>query len=410
MAPWTQHLRWIDLQHARMVDLVTTWAEINSCSHHLAGLDRCAKVISRAFAALGGEMRWIDLPPREVVDCSGRLIRQGLGRAIHITKRATAPRTALLAIHYDTVYGAEHPFQHCARIDDHTLRGPGVADAKGGLAVMLVALEALERSDLGEHLGWEVLITPDEEVGSPGSTPLFTEAAGRNQIGMVFEPALPDGSLVGARKGSGNFAAVVTGRAAHAGRDPEKGRNAIHALAQFIVELKQIATRVPGATVNVGMVEGGGPVNVVPDLAIARFNLRINSSDQQKQVEEQLRRIGEAINSADGIHLQVYGSITAPPKPLDGPTVRLFEHVAACGSELGLSLEWRPGGGVCDGNRLAAAGLPTVDTLGPRGGNLHSAEEYLLLDSLTERAKLSALLLFKHAGGELDAPLREPRP
>ena len=138
-------------------------------------------------------------------------------------------------------------------------------------------------------------------------------------------------------------------------------------------------------------------MNVVPDLAIARFNLRVENAAQQKSAEEHLRRLTAEICARDGIELQLHGGFTAPPKPLDGPTLRLFEQVAACGRELGLSLSWRPGGGVCDGNRLAAAGLPTVDTLGPRGGNLHSDREYLLLDSLVERAQLTALLLMELA-------------
>ena len=397
----TSHLDWIATQHARMVNLVTTWSGINTGSHHLQGLERFATALAAEFGPLGGTMEMIDLPEHEIVDGNGRIAYKKLGRAIRITKRPSAPRQVLLAIHYDTVFAADHPFQNPTRLDSNTLRGPGVADAKGGLAVLLTALEAFERSDLASKLGWEILLTPDEELGSPGSSELFTQAAMRNDIGLVFEPALPDGSLVSSRKGSGNFTAIVTGRAAHAGRNPELGRNAILALADFIVGVHAIPALFPGVTVNVGHIEGGGPVNIVPDLAIARFNIRVDSLDQQHLAETRLQHIITEINSQEGITLKRHGCFTAPPKLLDLATLQLFEQFRQCGRELNLALDWRPAGGVCDGNRLAAAGLPTIDTLGPRGGNLHSDTEYLLLDSLTERAKLTALFLFTYAAGEM---------
>jgi glutamate carboxypeptidase len=401
MTRFDSPLRWIDAQQSRLRELVVAWSEINSGTHHVAGLERMAGALREEFGRLGGTLRMIDLPPAERVDSAGRVTAQPLGRAIHIVKRPDARVRALLAIHYDTVYTAEHPFQKTTQVDAKTLRGPGAADAKGGLVVLLAAVAALERSDLAARLGWEILLNPDEEIGSPGSSAQFAEAGRRNQVGLVFEPALPDGSLVGARKGSGGFTAVVTGRSAHAGRDPQQGRNAIHALAEYIVALNQSVAAVPGVTVNVGRVEGGGPVNIVPDLAIARFNVRVETSEAQERVEGHLRRLGDEINRRDGLSLRLHGGFTAPPKPFTGATLRLSEHVEACGRDLGLDLRWRPSGGVCDGNRLAAAGLPTIDTLGPVGGNLHSDGEYLLVDTLAERAKLAALLLMKLAAGEV---------
>jgi glutamate carboxypeptidase len=398
MRRFEKPLRWIDSQAEELRDRVASWAGINSGSHHLAGLERMAAVLAEACRPPGGELRLIDLPEMEMVDDRGRVGRQAPGRAIHVVKRPGAAKRVLLGIHYDTVYGVEHPFQGVAQIDARTLRGPGVADAKGGIAVMLAAVEALERSEFSEGLGWEIVLNPDEEIGSPGSAALFGEAARRCQVGLLFEPCWPDGALVGARKGSGNFVVVVMGKSAHAGRDPQAGRNAIHALAEFIVGLKAIGG--DGVTINVGRVEGGGPVNIVPDLAVGRFNVRVESVEQQRSVEQRLRRIGEEIGR-DGIGVRVHGGFSAPPKPMDGATLGLLEQIAGCGREMGLDLRWRSSGGVCDGNRLAAAGLPTVDTLGPRGGNLHSAEEYLVVESLVERAKLAALVLMKLAAGEI---------
>jgi len=268
------------------------------------------------------------------------------------------------------------------------------------LVVMLTALAALERSDLTNQIGWEMLINPDEEIGSPGSAPLFAQAARRNHLGLVFEPALPDGNLVSSRKGSWSAALVVRGKSAHVGRDITAGRNAIHALAAAITAIANLQDLPRGIIVNVGKIEGGGPTNVVPDLAICRFNVRTDAIADYQMVADRLQQIVENL-TADGISAELHWTSACPPKPMDDATARLFDAVADCGKDLGLNLSCRPTGGVCDGNRLAAAGLPTIDTMGVRGGDLHSSSEYVLLDSLVERASLSAMLLLKIAGGEI---------
>jgi glutamate carboxypeptidase len=226
------------------------------------------------------------------------------------------------------------------------------------------------------------------------------EAARRNDVGLVFEPALADGSLVGARKGSGTFTIVARGREAHAGRDFHIGRSAILALAEFISKLDASQHDLPGVTINCGRIDGGGAVNVVPALAIGRFNVRVTNPHDQVDVESRITQLAQAIAaSREGISIQVHGGFHSPPKPLDPQSIKLFEAVQSCGKELGLNLSIHPGGGTCDGNRLAIAGLPVVDTLGPRGGHLHSDQEYIRIDSLTERAKLVTLLLDRLSQG-----------
>ena len=397
-------LDWIDAQQARVGRLVEAWARINSGSGNVAGLERCMAAVAHEFGSLGADERWIDLPPQRLPGPNGSLVERPLGRALHLRKRPDAARRVLLAIHADTVYGPDDPFQDVTRLDPNTLRGPGVVDAKGGLAVMLLALEALERSPVAGGIGWDVLINPDEELGSPGSGPVLASLAKECGLGLLFEPALPDGALVSSRKGSGNFTAVVTGRAAHAGRDPHLGRNAIHSMGELIVKLAAIGAASPGITVNVGRVEGGGAANVVPDRAECRFNVRVATAAEQRLVRDRLAELSRAFTARDGFGLAFHGEFTAPPKPSDDRMCDLEHMVSACGRDLGMQILWRATGGTCDGNRLAAAGLPNVDSLGPRGGNLHSPQEFLLLDSLAERAKLSALLLMKLAAGELPWP------
>jgi len=374
--------------------------EINSGTGNLAGLARMSAALQPALQRLGGDIRQIELPPRTTIDSQGQPRQSPLGNAVSVSKRPGAPHRVFLAIHMDTIYGPDSPFQTVTETSANRWCGPGVADAKGGLVVMLTALAALERSDLTNQIGWEMLINPDEEIGSPGSAPLFAQAARRNHLGLVFEPALPDGNLVSSRKGSWSAALVVRGKSAHVGRDITAGRNAIQALAAAITAIANLQDLPRGIIVNVGKIEGGGPTNVVPDLAICRFNVRTDAIADYQMVADRLQQIVENL-TADGISAELHWTSACPPKPMDDATARLFDAVADCGKDLGLNLSCRPTGGVCDGNRLAAAGLPTIDTMGVRGGDLHSSSEYVLLDSLVERASLSAMLLLKIAGGEI---------
>jgi glutamate carboxypeptidase len=381
-----------------------------------------AEALKEAFAPLGAACEEIALDPQEGIDSRGMPASLPLGKALRWRKRPDAPLRVFLGIHYDVVYGeagsaagentvapsGESGIEARARplvqVEGDILRASGACDAKGGIAILLEALETFEASPWADRLGWEVLLNPDEELGSPGSLPLLREAAAHNHLGLLYEPCLPDGNLVGARKGSGNFAAVMRGRASHAGRDPHLGRNAVHALAEFIVALDHLGRRHGGLTVNVGKIEGGGPLNRVPDLAIARFNLRVRDGEDQRVAESFLREQADAFSRREGFSLALHGRFTSPPKPLEGKGLALLEEVARCGSELGLDLKWHASGGVSDGNKLAAAGLPNVDTLGARGGGIHSPEEWLDMKSLEERAKLSALILMKLAAGEIAWP------
>lgn len=397
-------LDWIDTQRHRMRQSVIDLANVNSGTMNMPGLSAIAAMLTGMFATLEAPLEKIALPPLIEIDARGNTVTSPLGQALRLRKpmdqvKPGSPRV-FLCIHYDTVYAADHAFQHCTLLDDNTLRGPGVADAKGGIIILLTALRALERSPWRNKFSWEILLNPDEEIGTPGSAHLLREAATRHDIGLLFEPALESGGFAAPRKGSGNFSLIVRGKAAHAGRHFEKGRNAMHLIAQAIVELaslNDLKESHPGLTLNVGTIDGGGPANIVPDLAIARFNVRVTTPQQQAFVEEKLAQLIASLNKREGYTAQLHGSFSSPPKPLDAPTLAILEKLRECGREIGLDLTWQPTGGVCDGNKLAAAGLSNVDTLGPRGGSIHSENEFLLLDSLTERAKLTALLLVKIA-------------
>jgi glutamate carboxypeptidase len=378
-----------------MLAHVEAWAAINSGSRNLAGLDAMASVLAQAFAPLGGVVTRAPAAAVESIDTAGQRVAQPHGDNLHIVKRPDAPVRVLLTGHIDTVFGVDHPFQALRWIDADTLNGPGVADMKGGIAVMLAALGALEASEFAEQIGWEVVLNSDEEVSSPGSAALLAAAARRCHLGLTFEPALPDGTLAGARKGSGNFSAVVTGRAAHAGREPEQGRNALLAAADLALRLKALTAA--DLTVNPAKIDGGGPNNIVPDSAVLRWNMRPSTPEAEARARAAITVLVADIAAAHEVLIQVHGHFGRPPKPLDANQARLFELVRQCGAALGLAIGWRDTGGVCDGNNLAATGLAVVDTLGPRGGAIHSADEFLCVDSLVERAQLAALVLMRVA-------------
>ncbi|GGB87972.1 hypothetical protein GCM10011352_12410 [Marinobacterium zhoushanense] len=401
-APW---LEWLDSQHEVMLARTLELAEINSGSLNAEGVNRVRAALQRYTEVLGGEAEVLPVAPFALVDEQGQTRHIPLGDALRIRKRPEAPLQLFLCGHMDTVFPIDHEFQTVRWLDDNTLNGPGVADLKGGLMVMLKALEALERSPYAEKIGWEILFNPDEEIGSPGSAPLIADAANRCHLGLIYEPCMPDGNLAGARKGSGNFSVVVKGRAAHAGREHHRGRNAVRALCDFIAALDDLNGQRDGVTVNPGFIHGGGAVNVVPDTAMARFNIRIERPEDETWCLAKLNSLCTAINTREGINLTLHGGFGRRPKLLSRANQALFELARDCGAQLGMALEWKPTGGCCDGNNLAAAGVPNIDTLGVQGGKIHSADEYMLVSSLTERAKLSALILMRLACGELDLSL-----
>ena len=390
-------LSWVDDQQMRMVETVKAWSRINSGSHNLEGLAKMGAAAAGAFSSLGAELEVRETAPGEKINQNGEVEEVTFGPVYHFRKRASANRKVLLTGHLDTVFPKDHPFQKPVNLDDNTLGGPGVADMKGGILVMLVALEALERSGLAGNLGYEILLNSDEEVGSTGSAPILAECARSCDFGMTFEPAWADGTLAGERKGSGNFSVIMRGKGAHAGREFEKGVNAITALAELVTDLQALNGTEEGLTVNPALITGGTATNVVPDLAVCKFNVRLKTADQQAWFEQEFKRILAKYNARQGLKAESHGHFTRVPKILTGANKKLFEVLKGLGKEIGIEVTWAPTGGCCDGNNLAAAGLPNIDTLGVRGGKIHTASEFALLDSFTERAKLSALLLLNYA-------------
>ncbi|MFB4204595.1 hydrolase [Arhodomonas sp. KWT2] len=383
--------------------MVETLAAINSGSTNTAGVHAVAEAVAAAFDGLGAEVVTETLPAWERVDDDGGHRSETLGPLVRLIREVPGAPSVLLVGHTDTVFPADSPFQSVWR-EGPRLRGPGVADMKGGLVVMREALHALESGPAAGRIGWEVILNPDEEIGSPVSAPVLEAAAARHRAGLVFEPSLPDGTLAGARRGSGNWTAVFAGRSAHAGREHHLGRNAVAAAARFITAIDGLNGQRPGVTVNPAFVRGGGASNVVPDRAVVRFNVRVTDDDDATWVTHQLDRAVASVHAPPDYTVALHGGFSRPPKPMSAGQQTLLDALRACAEVTGGTLDWAPTGGCCDGNNLAAAGLPNVDTLGVVGGGIHSDSEYMEIDSLVERAGLVGSLLVALATGDAAFP------
>jgi len=382
----------LDGERESLVARTESWSAINSGSFELPGLAAMRVTLLDTVSELPAPPEVVDLTPSKRVRPDGEVIDVHHGASIRVRVRPDAPIQVALTGHYDTVFPAAHAFQTPWR-EGEVLRGPGVADMKGGINVMLAALKAFEALPGDRRIGYEVLLSPDEEIGSMGSAPLLAELGARAHVGLTYEPAMADGALVDARKGSANFHLAVKGRAAHVGRAFNDGRSAVLAAAEAALALNKLNGKRDGVTFNVGAIDGGSAVNVVPERAVLRFNVRVPDAEAAVWAEAEVARIARDVGAHDGIEAHLHGGFTRPPKPLNDQQRTLVSWTRQAGAALGLDLKFQPSGGVCEGNNLAAAGCPNIDTLGPCGGGLHSDQEFALISSFAERAKLSFLLL-----------------
>jgi len=386
-----------------MQSRTVNWSGVNTGSWNTDGLKTFAPTLADAFSELDADVRLDEAPPFEAVTSTGESEAIYTGPILRVASRPNAPVQVVMSGHYDTVF-PKGTFTDITDLGDGRLNGPGLADMKGGLCVMLEALKTFEAGPMKDTIGYQIVVTPDEEIGNFASAPALTEAARSGAlIGMTYEPAMETGAMSGGRKGSSVFDIVLHGKAAHAGRAKEEGRSAIEAAAELVVGLEQLNGQYDGVTMNVGKIEGGSAVNIVPDLAVVRFGARAPDAAAANWTTEQVQQLFERATSRPGITGHLHGGFYRPPKPRNAAQQALFDAVAGTGQALGLELEFVDTGGVCEGNNIFAAGVPNVDTLGVRGGRIHSAEEFVVTDSFAERASLSALILNRLADGRINA-------
>ena len=378
------------------IERIARWVERPSGTFDELGVRGMAETLVEAVRPLSDELEVLEQRPVETWSETGERVVKAIGPLIVARRRRSAPRQVLLGIHYDTVYPIDHAVRTCHREGDRLI-GPGAADAKGGIAVMLAALERFESGQAGNELGWELFLNADEEIGSPVSREYFAGCGGRFDFAMLYDPTVASGAMVSRRTGAGNFIAVLHGRAAHAGRDIAAGRNAVVAAARIADRWSQLNAAFGSSTFNVGRLQGGGALNIVPDLASVGLNVRIDRADQVMEVETQVRKVAEDVAKESEVELILSGGITSPPKEIDAAQRRLMAGVEKIGQRLGMVMDWVETGGVCDGNKLAAYGVPNLDSFGVRGDRIHSSEEWMSVSSFEERVALSVGVLETHA-------------
>lgn len=393
----------LDGKRDDMCALTVDWALINSGSWNRSGLGDMVPHLEDRLARLPGWTERIDAGGIELVSAQGQSETVPTAPVLRHICRPDAPVQIIFTGHYDTVFPPDAGFSAVRDLGGGKLNGPGLADMKGGIVVLTEALMAFEAAPEAANIGYRIVLSPDEEIGNLVSAPVIAETANGVHVGMTYEPALESGDFAGARKGSGNFSLVIRGIAAHAGRAHADGRSAIRAAAGFVVALEDLNNQYEEVTFNTGKIEGGGPNNQVPDTAVVRFNVRIPDARATRWAQERIDELVAVTNQADGIRAHLHGGFYRPPKPFNAAQTRLFENARETGKALGLTLGWFPTGGVCEGNNVFAAGVPNIDTLGVRGGRIHSADEFVCVDSFEERARLSALILCRLADGRMNA-------
>ncbi len=404
MDQYVNYLSWIDEKQKEIEDLLVQWSNIHSGTDNLKGLSEILSALKTSFSETGGVIEELALAPKKTLTSKGDILEKPLGKALKITMRPDAETQILLGGHMDIAYAKENKLPPCQKKKGGIYVGRGTADMKGGLLVMLFALLSLEKSPFAERIGWQVFITPDEEIGSPGSRPQWIELAKGKKLALIFEPSFPDGKLVSGRKGSVNYSLAVQGKAAHAGREFHLGANAITSIARFALAAESLNEIGDELHVNIGYIKGGGPVNSVPHRAFLRLNIRSNVPKEMKTAQSKLKEIAEMENQRKDIKAILYQDSIRPPKLFDKRTRSVFELLKLSAKHLGIPLDWKASGGVCDGNILANQGIITIDTMGGVGGNLHTAEEYIKLSSIAQRAKLTARFLMQIAAGEVTIP------
>jgi len=398
-----------DALHRDLAELVAIPTGFN----HTTGLDATRSWFADRLSALGASIERVPGEPRPAWldvasgpdDGDATPVESGTD-AVPPTLVARRPagdgRDAvrpLLCGHLDTVHDPHGGFRTLSEPVDGLAYGPGAMDMKGGLVVALAALETLE--SLGRRLDWSMVLVSDEETGTWFGHRALVESVSGHDVGLVFEPMPATGGLVTERMGSGTFMIEARGRAAHVGRAFAEGRSAVVALARAIVAASELADPAKGRIVNIGPVHGGAAANAVPHHARCWGNVRYADDEARTALETGLRAVVDRLNrgfadeSDDPPVLRLETGFLRGPKPATPESLALAERVRAVSEDLGEPLPFVSTGGACDGNDLQAAGLPTIDTLGVRGGGMHRPDEHVELASLAERATLVAILLHR---------------
>ena len=363
-----------------MLRLLKRFVECESPSRDKAAVDSVGRLVANEWRRRGAKVKLL------------RQTKRGDHVRAEIFLGSGQPAGQIMVLgHMDTVYPTgtirDMPF----RVSGGRAWGPGTFDMKGGIVLALVALDVLRAAGVGPRKRIVFLWTSDEEIGSETSRVAIESEALRSDAVLVLEPSFGrDGRLKTARKGVGGAEIIVTGRAAHAGIDPERGVNAVHELALQIERLIRLNDPKRGMTVQATVIGGGTVTNVVPDRARAEVDIRYVKMADARALDRKLRGLQPILK---GARVEVRRGSNRPPLERTAAVRTLFRRAQSLMREIGLPLGEVATGGGSDGNFTAALGAPTLDGLGAVGGGAHSPREHVVIHALPERAALIAGLL-----------------
>ncbi len=368
----------IKANEARAVERLAQFVNQDSGSRDLDALETTSHWVAGQLARLGFSVR--------------RRTHQGYGPTLVGRLHGRGNGRVLLLGHYDTVFATGEAARRPFRVQGGRAYGPGVADMKGGLVTMWEALRALGRTGWDKFHKITVVHNADEEITSAASRPVLEAEAQDADYCLVYEPARPDGALVTARKGVGRVWLRIDGRAAHAGVNPEKGASAVVAMAHKILALHALNDPGSGVSVNSVVQQGGTRSNTIPDAALVEVDFRFTRRTQGERILARLQEITTRVD-LPGTTASLSGGIHRPPFVENWEDGGLADLASEAAAAAGFSLSVQSAGGGSDANLVAAVGVPTLDGMGPIGGEAHTKEEYIELDSLPQRALFSALLI-----------------
>jgi glutamate carboxypeptidase len=375
-----------------MKSLLKRLVETESPSHDKSAVDRVGAIVAEEARQLGAQVEIISnketgdhvvarfaLPKEHWDDVSG----------VSGTSEVEVKDGILLLCHMDTVFPIGTLKSMPYREVDGKIFGPGILDMKAGIVLSLAAITELQRSG-GLKRPVTLLCTSDEEVGSQSSQKYIEEHAKESTLVLVMESALLDGSLKTWRKGVGEFWVKVKGRAAHAGGDHEKGRNAIEEMSHQVIAIQKLTDYSKGTTLNVGIIHGGTVSNVVPEEAMVQVDVRVMRPGEWERLKVEMKKLKPVL---DGTTIEVTGGLNRPPMPYDERMKATFEKAKSIAVGIGMELKAGGTGGGSDANFVAPLGIPVLDGLGAVGEGHHSEREYIFVDCLEERKKLLMALL-----------------
>ncbi|MCB0120329.1 MAG: M20 family metallopeptidase [Anaerolineales bacterium] len=355
--------------------LLKLLVETESPSHDKAAVDCVGEIIADEARNIGAQ---VEIVPN--LETGNHVISRWRGEG--------NGKPILMVCHMDTVFPVgtikTFPFGEA----EGKITGPGVSDMKASIAISLFAIEEAYKNGMTRPV--TLLCTSDEEIGSLTSRDLIQQLAKESELVLVMEPALIDGSLKTWRKGGGGFHVKVKGRAAHAGGDHEKGRNAIEEMAHQVIAIQKMTDYSKQTTLNVGVIHGGTVSNVVPDEANIEVDVRLMQPGEWERLEGLMNELKPVL---DGTSIEVTGTLNRGPMPFDETMQATFGKAKTIASQIGIDLKAGGTGGVSDANLVAPLGIPVLDGLGAIGEGYHSEREYIFAGSLAQRVKLVSALL-----------------